>query len=120
MNLYEELKRRLNQDFSAANLDSAATLAFESSWNASRPLGLFVVTRVLRILADQWDLPNLRDEAYMSQDAVSFMEESLRSPLMRYLEAASRDLDGAIELQFLNDIVLALFKWTSERPPARA
>ncbi|MDP9237273.1 MAG: hypothetical protein M3P30_07745 [Chloroflexota bacterium] len=44
----------------------------------AEPLGLFVVTRVLRILADQWDVPDLGDEAWMTQRALVDMEERLR------------------------------------------
>lgn len=118
-NLLDELKHLLRQDFTAANLDRAINLAFDSSWNAPSPLGLFVVTRVLRILADQWDVPDLGDEAWMTQPALMDMEERLRPPLMDYLSAADDGLDADAELQLLDAIVRALFKWTAERPHPR-
>lgn len=118
-NLLDELKHLLKQDFTATNLDAAANLAFDSSWNAPSPLGLFVVTRVLRILGGQWDVPDLGDEAWMTQRALSDTEERLRPPLMDYLSAAGEDLDSTRELQLLNTIVRALFTWTAERPDPR-
>lgn len=119
-NYLAELQIRLKRGFSADNLDSAATLAFESSWNDPNPLGLFVVTRVLRILEDHWDVPNLRDQAWMTQRAIAFMEDHLRPPLLQYLDQVSTgELDAARELRLLNDIVQALFKWTAERPDPR-
>src|SRR5262245_42943735 len=72
-NLYDELKRRLSLDFLAGNLDFAATLAYELSWNAPRPLGLFVVTRVLRVLAEAWRVDDEGDQAAMTTDALAFM-----------------------------------------------
>ena len=118
--LLDELKRLLKRPFLASNLDAAAILAFESSWNAPHPLGLFVLTRVLRILKEHWDVAYWRDQAWMTQDAVTDMEDRLRPPLLAYLEAAgSRDLAPVDEVRLLETIVEALFKWTAERPNPR-
>jgi hypothetical protein len=107
----------LGQGFTADNLGSAATLAFESSWNAPSPLGLFVVTRVLRILADHWDVDDSHDQARMTSEALVDMERRLRPPLVGYLEAIDQGrLEAAAELDMLDAIVRALFEWTAERP----
>ena len=120
MTLYAELKQLLSQDFSADNLDRAANLAFEASWNSVHPAGLFVVTRALRILEDQWDVQGLRGQAWMTAESVRAMEQSMRPPLSEYLSAL--DAGGVardVELGLLNAIVVALFKWTAERPEPR-
>jgi len=115
-----ELAYRLGQAFTADNLGAAATLAFESSWNATSPLGLFVVTRVLRVLADHWDADESHDQARMTSGAVADMEARLRPPLVAYLEAIAKgDLEAGAELDMLNAIVRALFEWTARRPDPR-
>ena len=117
--LLDELMRRLRRDFLAANLGAAATLAHEASWNAPSPLGLFVVTTVLRHLESHWDTAAWRDQAWMTPEALDDMEARLRPPLMDYLERASGSIDCSEELQLLNALVKALFKWTSEGPDPR-
>jgi hypothetical protein len=120
MTLYAELKQLLSHDFSADNLGRAANLAFEGSWNADHPAGVFVVTRVLRILEDQWDVQNSAGQAWMTAQSVRVMEQRMRPPLIEYLSALDADsLAPDAELGLLNAIVLALFKWTAERPSAR-
>ena len=120
--LHEELIARLRQDFSAANLGSAATLAHEASFNASNPLGLFIVTTVLRHLQRHWDEENLRGQAWMTQSALTYMEDRLRPPLLNYLEQTDQEtLTCSEKSDLLNAIVRALFKWTVEGPdPHRA
>ena len=120
MSSYAELKRLLDQEFLADNLDHAATLAFEASWNSNHPLGLFVVARLLRILEDQWAVAESRGQAWMTIEAVRAMEAYLREPMQHYLAALDRDaLEPVVELGLLNEIVRALFKWTTERPDPR-
>ena len=120
MNSPEELKRRLSQRFSADNLSSAATLAFESSWNHPHSVGLFVVERVLRILAEHWDVAYSRDQAWMTNEASVDMENRLRPPLFTYLDALDDPLlDSSAEMRLLRDIVDALFRWTAEGPDPR-
>ena len=118
--LLEELAHRLRQDFSADNLGSAAALAQEGSWNSPSPLGLFVVTSVLRHLEQHWDVATLRDQAWMSPDALLDMEARLRPPLIDYLQrAGGQDLDCSEEARLLNAVVAALFRWTAEGPDPR-
>ena len=114
--LLDELMRRLRQDFLAANLGPAATLAHEASWNNPSPLGLFVVTTVLRHLEGHWDVPTLRNQAWMTQEALADMESRMRPPLLDYLAKASNasSLDCTEEMALLNAIVQPLFRWTAE------
>lgn len=116
----EELTRRLRQGFLADNLRAAGTLAHEASWNAPSPLGLFIVTTVLRHLEEHWDLSGLGDEASMTAEALADMEGRLRPPLLDYLTKASASaLDAAEEARLLNAIVRALFAWTAHGPNPR-
>ena len=117
--LHDELMLLLRQDFLAANLGTAATLTHEASWNAPSPLGLFVVTTVLRHLESHWDVATWGDEAWMAPDAVADMEARLRPPLLDYLEKAAHPLDCSEELSLLNTLVQALFQWTAEGPAPR-
>jgi hypothetical protein len=119
MSLYDELKQRLSRDFSADNLNSAATLATEASFTLSQPLGMFALAGVLRVLADEWDVIGDRDQSYMLPEALTYMETSLRPPIIDYLEASRGELTPFLEIAMLNEIVRALMKWTVERPRAR-
>ena len=53
-NLYEELKRRLAQGFFPDNFLEVARLAEEASWQTDKPLGLYVLSRVLLSLSQDW------------------------------------------------------------------
>lgn len=118
--LPDELISRLRQEFSADNLGATATLAHEASWNAPNPLGLFVVTTVLRHLEAHWDVPNFGDQAGMTEPALSDMEGRLRPPLLDYLwHVDEGPMDCEVERQLLNALVIALFKWTAEGPSPR-
>ena len=118
--LLEELIRRLTQEFSADNIGSAATFAHEASWNTPAPLGLFVVSTVLRHLEDQWDISTLGDQGWMTAEALADMEDRLRPPLLDYLgHLNASPLECADELRLLNVFVDALFKWTAQGPDPR-
>jgi hypothetical protein len=118
--LHEELISRLRQDFLAANLGPAATLAHEASWNEPSPLGLFVVTTVLRHLEEAWGVAEDRDQAWMTSAALTDMESRFRAPLIEYLEkSGSGNLECAEELLLLDEIVKTLFKWSAEGPDPR-
>lgn len=114
--MLEELKRLLRLPFLTDNLRAAATLSSEASWNSSHRLGLFVITRVLHILDEQWDTENLRDQAWMTHAALDEMEARMRPPIIAYLDALDAEgLNEAQELVALNAVVDALFEWTAAR-----
>jgi hypothetical protein len=105
--LYERLSELLAQGFFPDNLLAAALLAEESSWQTDNPLGLYVLSRILKTLAEDWPrqgLPSLLADE---------MAAGMNQPVMAYIWAAARGLSADEEAQHLNEIIRAFLKWRS-------
>jgi hypothetical protein len=106
-NLYEELKRRLAQGFFPDNFLEVGRLAEEASWQTDKPLGLYVLSRVLLSLGQDW--PKQGVEAMVADD----MQRTMEPPISAYVVAASRGLTVQEESLHLNEIITSYLRWRS-------
>ena len=108
MNLYEELRRLLAPGFYPDNFLQAARLAEEASWQADAPLALYVLSRILLALGEDW--PRQGVETSVADD----MRRTMEPPISSYLaDAATRDLTPEQEAFHLNSIVRAFLSLRS-------
>ena len=107
-NLYEELKRRLAQGFFPDNFLQVARLAEEASWQTDRPLSLYVLSRILLALGQDW--PRQGVETSVADDMQRTMEPAINAYLA---DAATHDLTAEQEALHLNNIVRSFLKWRS-------
>jgi hypothetical protein len=103
--VYRELKAQLEQQLSFEGLQRALNLAREGCRASERPVGLFVLARVLEAIESYW-----RDRGSISADAEIMLSE-VASPMRRYLDARARArLDGNRETAYLDEIVKAFLR----------
>jgi hypothetical protein len=105
--LFEELKRRLAQGFFPDNFLEVGRLAEEASWQTDAPLGLYVLSRILLSLSQDW--PKQGVETPVADE----MQRMMEPPISAYLEAASRGLTAQREAQHLNAIITSYLRWRS-------
>lgn len=107
--LYEQLKELLAKGFYPDEFLKAARLASEASWQAGRPLGLYVLSQILFSLADEW--PEQGIEAARAEE----MERIMEPPITAFVTAGASDLTSEEEIPYLNDMVQALLRWHAPR-----
>ena len=106
--MYEELNRRLAQGFFPDNLLQVAGLAEEASWQTEKPLVLYVLSRILLALGQDW--PRQGVETSVAED----IQRTMAPPINAYLaDAATRDLTAEQEALHLNNIVRSFLRWRS-------
>jgi hypothetical protein len=114
-NLYKELKRRLSLGLFLDNLDPAITLTEEASWQSANPLGLFVLGRILRLIANEWD--PLDEQRGIPRSQLDRMHAQLSPALVSYLDGAIQGWNGPEnEWHGLNELVRAFLAWSASRP----
>jgi hypothetical protein len=109
-NLFEELKRRLEQGFFPDNFLVVARLAEEASWQTDRPLGLYVLSRVLLSLGQDW--PKQGVETPIAED----MQRLMEPPILAYVTEAATGVTAQQDADLLNDIILAYLQWRAGHP----
>jgi len=93
------------------NLDRVIVLTEEYAWQTDRPLGLFVLGRILRLLERLWDL---EDEQFgPSREVAETMEQALMPALATYLDGEAAGGDD--EYERLNTLVRAFLAWEAQR-----
>lgn len=106
-NLYEELKRRLAQGFFPDNFLEVARLAEEASWQTDTPLGLYVLSRVLLSLAQDW--PKQGVETQVADE----MQQLMEPPISAYIRTAAGGVSAEQEAQLLNAVITSYLRWRS-------
>lgn len=109
-NLFRQLRELLAPGFYPDNFLAVARLAEEGSWQAERPLGLFVLSLILRSLGEDWGADEQGIEAATATELIQTMEPAVTA----YLAAASeRNMSDEEEVQLLNELVHAFLRWRS-------
>lgn len=111
-NLSAELKLRLSRGLYPADLDPIIALTEEYAWQADRPLGLFVLGRILRLVERRWDPED--DQSGPSRKLADAMEQALMPALVAYLDAEAVGEDDGYE--HLNALVRQFLAWEAQRP----
>jgi hypothetical protein len=110
-NLYAELRRLLRGELSGPNLDKASTLAVEASYQATEPLALFVIVRVIEAIENRWN-----SQGFLLPAEFALIEDTVLPPVDRFLsDASAHDLDPQDEQRHLNEIVVAFLRWRAGR-----
>jgi len=94
-----------------ANLDPIIALTEEYAWQADRPLGLFALGRILRLVEHLWDPED--DQSGPTGEMVEAMDRALMPALVAYLDAGAAEDDR--EYQHLNTLVRAFLAWEAHR-----
>lgn len=108
MNLLSELRTRLSHGLFPDNLDPIIALTEEYAWQTDRPLGLFVLGRVLRLIERQWDRGD--EQSGPSESELQRMERELMPALIAFLDAGVQT-DTAAEYERINSLVCAFLVW---------
>jgi hypothetical protein len=107
-NLLSELKTRLSRGLFPANLDAVIALTEEHAWHTDRPLGLFVLGRVLRLIERRWEADD--EQSGPPDSEYQRMLEELMPALMAFLDAGAQT-DAALEFERINSLVRAFLAW---------
>jgi hypothetical protein len=120
--LFNELNKQLQKGWFGANLQRMSRFAREAAWVSPSPSSLLLLSELLWILHHQWSDDG--DQSFVPGHAAKLMEEDIGPAFAAYFDAASeRSLSVEDERGYLDDIVLAIFRWRSrddldiERPP---
>lgn len=84
--LYERLKELPAPGFYPDNFLRAARLAEEASWQTEHPLGLYVLSRILHSLGEEWP------EQGIESPSAEQMVQIMTPPINAYIEAATRGM----------------------------
>lgn len=106
-NLYGRLKELLAQGFYPENFLKVARLAEEASWQADYPLALYVLSRLLVSLAEEW--PEQGIETARAEE----MARTMEPPIAAFLTAGAAGLFPEEEVSYLNDLIRASLRWRS-------
>ena len=108
-NLYSALSDLLRAGFFRDNLLRVVRLAEEASWQTDSPLGLFILSCVLRDVCNEWG-----EEGIIATRLLDELRQTIEPPLAAYLsDAASRDLSVEDEADHLNRIIRSFLTWRS-------
>jgi hypothetical protein len=105
--LYERLKELLAPGFFPDNFLKAARLAEEASWQTEHPLGLYVFSRILLSLGDEW----ASDEQGIETQAAERMAEIMTPPIHAYIESGILGMTREEEVSHLDSLILAFLRW---------
>jgi hypothetical protein len=105
--LYERLSELLAPKFFPDNFLVAARLAEEASWNTDSPLGLYVLSRILRSLDKEWP------EQGIATPLAEELARGIGTPVAAYVTAAAQGISADEETRHLNEIIRAFLRWRS-------